>query len=127
MQVQSAVFISIIIVQWAGLLVCKTRTLSLFQHGMRNKAINIALVLMTLIGVFLVYTPGVNTIVGKSPVFLSHNVGSIHVVFTGAVPIPFWMWLPSLPFALLVFVYDETRKLLIRRAPNGLVARLTYY
>jgi sodium/potassium-transporting ATPase subunit alpha len=34
---QTAYFISIVVVQWADLLICKTRILSLFQQGLKNK------------------------------------------------------------------------------------------
>jgi len=106
--VQTAVFLSIVIVQWGGLLVCKTRKLSLFQQGMRNRAINYSLVAETLIAVFLVYTPGVRDV-------------------TGTNPIPILYWWPPLPFSCLVVLYDETRKYLLRNNPGGLVERITYY
>jgi len=102
--VQTAVFLSIVIVQWGGLLVCKTRKLSLFQQGMRNRAINYSLVAETLIAVFLVYTPGVRDV-------------------TGTNPIPILYWWPPLPFSCLVVLYDETRKYLLRNNPGGLVER----
>lgn len=34
---QAAYFVSIVVVQWADLLICKTRMLSIFQQGMRNR------------------------------------------------------------------------------------------
>eukprot|EP00005_Dracoamoeba_jomungandri_P007697 CAMPEP_0174274970 /NCGR_PEP_ID=MMETSP0439-20130205/59574_1 /TAXON_ID=0 /ORGANISM="Stereomyxa ramosa, Strain Chinc5" /LENGTH=958 /DNA_ID=CAMNT_0015367039 /DNA_START=37 /DNA_END=2910 /DNA_ORIENTATION=+ len=36
---QTAYFVSIVIVQWADLLICKTRKLSIFQQGMTNKVL----------------------------------------------------------------------------------------
>jgi len=105
---QTAVFLSIVIVQWGGLLAAKTRKLSLFQQGMRNKAINYSLIAETLLAVFLVYTPGVQSV-------------------TGAVSIPLLYCWPSLPFSLAQVIYDEIRKYLIRSSPGGLVERLTYY
>jgi sodium/potassium-transporting ATPase subunit alpha len=106
--VQTAVFLSIVIVQWGGLLVCKTRKLSLFTQGMRNRAINYSLVAETLIAIFLIYTPGVRSVTGTNPITLNH-------------------WWPPMPFTVLVVLYDETRKYLIRHNPGGLVERLTYY
>jgi sodium/potassium-transporting ATPase subunit alpha len=107
--VQTAVFLSIVIVQWGGLLVCKTRKLSLFQQGMRNKAINYSLVAETLIAVFLIYVPGVCDVTGTDKKF----------------PVEFW-W-PPMPFTILVVVYDEVRKFVIRSNPGGWVERITYY
>jgi len=105
---QTAVFLSIVIVQWGGLLAAKTRKLSLFQQGMRNKAINYSLVAETLLAIFLIYTPGVQSV-------------------TGAVNIPALYWWPSMPFSLAQVVYDELRKYLIRTTPGGWTERLTYY
>ena len=36
-------------------------------------------------------------------------------------------WLVPMPFSLLIFIYDEVRKYLIRRYPGGWVERETYY
>jgi sodium/potassium-transporting ATPase subunit alpha len=36
-------------------------------------------------------------------------------------------WLPALPFSLLIFVYDEIRKYILRHNPGGWVERETYY
>jgi len=107
--VQTAVFLAIVIVQWGGLLVCKTRKLSLFQQGLRNKAINYSLIAETLIAIFLIYCPGVCDVTGTDRFF------------------PGEFWWPPMPFSLLVIVYDEVRKYIIRHNPGGLVERLTYY
>jgi len=105
---QTAVFLSIVIVQWGGLLAAKTRKLSLFQQGMRNNAINYSLIAETLLAAFLIYTPGVQAV-------------------TGAVSIPLLYWWPPLPFSLAQVVYDEIRKYFIRASPGGWVEKLTYY
>lgn len=36
-------------------------------------------------------------------------------------------WFPALPFSLLIFVYDEVRRYILRRNPGGWVERETYY
>ena len=56
---QTAFFFSIVVVQWANLIICKTRRLSLFQHGMWNCVLNSALVFETLLAIFFVNTPGI--------------------------------------------------------------------
>jgi len=112
---QTSVFLSIVIVQWGGLLVCKTRKLSLFQQGMRNSAINWSLIVETMIAIIIIYCPGVQDVLGT-------------------VPINGWLWLPAMPFAVIIMIYDETRKWLLRRDVPGTancctrcVAKYTYY
>jgi sodium/potassium-transporting ATPase subunit alpha len=39
----------------------------------------------------------------------------------------FSWWFPALPFSILIFVFDEARRFLIRRYPGGWVERETYY
>merc|ERR1711950_122520 len=49
----SAFFVSIVIVQWADLIICKTRKNSVFQQGMKNGMMNFGLVFETLLAAFL--------------------------------------------------------------------------
>merc|ERR1719458_2409018 len=43
-------------------------------------------------------------------------------------PLKFCWWLPAIPFSILIFCYDEFRKLLLRRLPPGnWLERETYY
>jgi sodium/potassium-transporting ATPase subunit alpha len=99
----TAFFIAIVIVQWADIVICKTRNLSVFSHGMRNNALNFALIFETLLAAFLSYTPGMDSALQMYP--LRWN----------------W-WLPALPFSVLIFIFDEGRKLLIRN-----VSRESWY
>ena len=104
----TAFFVSIVVVQWADLLICKTRKLSVFQQGMNNWVMNFGLVFETLLAAFLSYTPGMDKGLKM-------------------YPLKFSWWLPALPFSLLIFVFDETRKFLLRRNPGGWVEKETYY
>ena len=105
----TAFFVSIVIVQWADLIICKTRKLSVFQQGMKNWFMNFGLVFETLLAVFLSYTPGMDKGLRMYPLKIN------------------W-WLPAIPFSLLIFCYDETRKYLLRRLPAGnWIERETYY
>ena len=54
----SAFFVSIVICQWADLIVCKTRRLSVFQQGMSNWCLNFGLFFETALAAFLCYCPG---------------------------------------------------------------------
>merc|ERR1712088_124614 len=105
----TAFFVSIVIVQWADLIICKTRKLSVFQQGMKNHFMNFGLVFETVLACFLSYTPGMDKGLRM-------------------YPLKFWWWLPALPFSALIFTYDELRKLLLRTLPpNNWVERETYY
>jgi len=105
----TAFFVSIVVVQWADLIICKTRKLSVFQQGMSNMVMNFGLIFETLLAAFLSYTPGMDKGLRM-------------------YPLKIWWWLPAIPFSILIFCYDETRKYLLRRLPAGnWVERETYY
>uniref|UniRef100_F1KRT3 Sodium/potassium-transporting ATPase subunit alpha n=1 Tax=Ascaris suum TaxID=6253 RepID=F1KRT3_ASCSU len=104
----TAFFSSIVIVQWADLIICKTRRNSLVQQGMNNWTLNFGLVFETLLAAFMAYCPG-----------LDNGLRMYGLRFS-------W-WFPALPFSILIFVYDEARRFLIRKYPGGWVERETYY
>merc|ERR1712226_633602 len=105
----TAFFAAIVIVQWADLIICKTRKNSVFQQGMTNWIMNFGLVFETLLACILSYTPGMD----KGLMMY---------------PLKFNWWLPAIPFSILIWVYDECRKTLLRRLPPGnWVERETYY
>jgi sodium/potassium-transporting ATPase subunit alpha len=103
----TAFFISIIVVQYADLIICKTRLNSLFQQGFKNHYLTFGLIFETCLAVFLAYFPGIEII--------------------GLKGIRFEWWCIPIFFSLLIFVYDEVRKLLIRKYPGSWVERETYY
>jgi len=104
----SAYFISIIIVQWADLMICKTRIRSLFEQGMTNTFMNYSLFFETILGAFLVYVPVANTVCGTRPLRFS------------------W-WTAGVPFSLAIYMYDEFRKGWIRKNDKGWIHRNTYW
>ncbi|XP_039248773.2 sodium/potassium-transporting ATPase subunit alpha-3-like isoform X2 [Styela clava] len=104
----TAFFTSIVVVQWADLLICKTRRLSIFQQGMRNKVLIAGLFEETLLATFLSYCPGMD-------------------VALRMYPLEWDWWIVPMPFSLIIFLYDEGRKYLIRRYPGGWVEGETYY
>uniref|UniRef100_A0AAY5EJ20 Sodium/potassium-transporting ATPase subunit alpha n=1 Tax=Electrophorus electricus TaxID=8005 RepID=A0AAY5EJ20_ELEEL len=104
----TAFFISIVIVQWADLIICKTRRNSVFQQGMKNKILIFGLFEETALAAFLSYCPGMDVALRMYPLK------------------PNW-WFCAFPYSLLIFIYDEIRKLIIRRSPGGWVERETYY
>merc|ERR1712168_384998 len=104
----TAFFVSIVIVQWADLIICKTRKNSVFQQGMKNHFMNFGLMFETSLAAFLSYTPGMDKGLRMYPLKIN------------------W-WLPAMPFSVLIFCYDETRKFLLRRNPGGWIEKETYY
>eukprot|EP00172_Hildenbrandia_rubra_P001733 Plantae.Rhodophyta-Hildenbrandia_rubra.ctg2312.p1 GENE.Plantae.Rhodophyta-Hildenbrandia_rubra.ctg2312~~Plantae.Rhodophyta-Hildenbrandia_rubra.ctg2312.p1 ORF type:complete len:815 (+),score=177.67 Plantae.Rhodophyta-Hildenbrandia_rubra.ctg2312:498-2942(+) len=93
---RSAYLASIIIVQIGDILVSKTRLLSVFQQGMRNWVLNIGINAELCLGTLIIYAPFLNS------AFQTAQLRFVH-------------WLPGLPFLFFIFVYDETRKFLMRR------------
>ncbi|XP_023390675.1 sodium/potassium-transporting ATPase subunit alpha-1 [Pteropus vampyrus] len=104
----TAFFVSIVVVQWADLVICKTRRNSVFQQGMKNKILIFGLFEETALAAFLSYCPGMGVALRMYPLK------------------PTW-WFCAFPYSLLIFVYDEVRKLIIRRSPGGWVEKETYY
>merc|ERR1711931_604818 len=104
----TAFFVTIVVVQWADLIICKTRRLSLLHQGMTNWMLNFGLFFETALAAFIQYTPGLNTALRLRPLNAP------------------W-WFIGIPFSLLIFIYDEIRRFLLRRNPGGWVERETYY
>ncbi|VDL98728.1 unnamed protein product [Schistocephalus solidus] len=105
----TAFFSSIVIVQWTDLLICKTRKNSIFQQGMWNHYLTFGLFFETTLAIFLSYCPG-----------LEYGLRMM--------PLRWTWWLPALPFSAVIFIFDETRKKLLRTLPPGnWVERETYY
>jgi len=104
----TAFFVSIVVVQWADLIICKTRKNSVFTQGMKNWFMNFGLVFETLLAIFLSYCPGMDKGLRMYPLYFN------------------W-WLPAVPFSILIFCYDETRKFFLRRNPGGFIENETYY
>jgi len=92
---QTSYLFSIIVVQWADVVICKTRVMSIFQHGMGNMVMNLGLFEETALGLLICYVPFLN------------------IAFTASQPHPldlFW----ALPYSLFILMYDEIRKYLMR-------------
>merc|ERR1712051_961331 len=104
----TAFFASIVVVQWADLIICKTRKNSVFQQGMSNWMMNFGLVFETALAAFLSYTPGMDKGLKMYPLKIN------------------W-WFPAIPFSILIFIFDEIRKYLLRQNPGGWVELETYY
>jgi sodium/potassium-transporting ATPase subunit alpha len=90
-------FASIILCQIADVLICRTRRQSLLSIGWLSNRL-VALGVVTEIGLLLLmsYVPALNA-------------------FFGTAPLAAWHYLPALPFALLILVGDEVRRVFVRR------------
>ncbi|KAF5403125.1 Sodium/potassium-transporting ATPase subunit alpha [Paragonimus heterotremus] len=106
--VYTAFFVAVVIAQWTDLIICKTRRLSIFHQGMRNHKLSASLYFEITLAAVLQYTPGINQAIQLEPLLYS------------------W-WLPAIPYAALILVYDEVRKWIIRKKPGGWVEKETYY
>ncbi|XP_071176809.1 sodium/potassium-transporting ATPase subunit alpha-like isoform X2 [Mytilus edulis] len=56
----TAFFVSIVVVQWADLLICKTRRLSIVQQGLKNHHMTFGLFFETALAAFMAYCPGLD-------------------------------------------------------------------
>ncbi|XP_021944108.1 sodium/potassium-transporting ATPase subunit alpha isoform X1 [Folsomia candida] len=104
----TAFFVAIVVVQWADLIICKTRRNSIVHQGMNNWVLNFGLVFETVLAAILSYTPGMETALRMFPLKIN------------------W-WIPGIPFSIAIFVYDEIRRFILRRNPGGWVELETYY
>ncbi|XP_031695932.1 sodium/potassium-transporting ATPase subunit alpha-1-like, partial [Anarrhichthys ocellatus] len=104
----TAFFASIVVVQWADLIICKTRRNSILQQGMKNRILIFGLFEETALAAFLSYCPGMDIALRMYPLK------------------PCW-WFCAFPYSLLIFLYDEGRRYILRRNPGGWVEQETYY
>lgn len=100
---QTAFFASVVVSQVFTLLTTKTRVLSIFQHGIQNRAILGSLLMEIAIAICLVYLPVFKHALNVRPLRLA-------------------AWVPAVPFGMLILSFDELRKLCIRRHLRRLVA-----
>jgi hypothetical protein len=115
---QSGYLISIVCVQWADLMICKTRNLSLAQQGMVNCFGNFGLCFETILVAILCYVPFLNI-----------------ALTTRQIPFPHFA-VPTFSFYVVIFFYDELRKIWLRGGMvkeggrlrlKGWIAQNTYY
>ncbi|XP_053419919.1 potassium-transporting ATPase alpha chain 2 isoform X2 [Nycticebus coucang] len=105
----TAFFIGILVQQIADLIIRKTRRNSIFQQGLfRNKVIWVGIASQIFIGLIL-----------------SYGLGSV-TALSFAVLRPQY-WFVAVPHAILIWVYDEVRKLFIRLYPGSWWDKNMYY
>ncbi|GMT14540.1 hypothetical protein PFISCL1PPCAC_5837, partial [Pristionchus fissidentatus] len=84
---------------------CRTRRVSIFSHTVSNPWMLIGVTISLLLTVFFIYVPGVNTVMGT------------------AAPPPF-VWCFPLFVGMILLIFNETRKFIIRRLPKHKIVRL---
>lgn len=100
-QAQSAYYVTLICCQFWHIWICKTRTVSIFKHGLFKNPITIfGTVISVATMIIVVYVPWLHDI------FFTANLHGIG-------------WLPQLIFPLTMWPYSEYSKYLTRRDPNG--------
>jgi len=94
---QTSFLAAIVIVQFSNLWFCKTRMLSLLDQGFRNRFQNWSILSEFGVAALLAYVPGINM------AFQTRQL-------------EFWHFcVPAMPFAVYLFVFDEWRKMWVRR------------
>ncbi|KAJ1133374.1 hypothetical protein NDU88_011669 [Pleurodeles waltl] len=105
----SGVFISIVVCQMADAFIRKTRKNTIFTRNFfRNKVVFLGVLSQIVIGVFLCYCPGMDEALHFTPLRIEY-------------------WFVTIHYAILIVVYDELRKFLIRTFPGSWVDRELYY
>eukprot|EP01118_Nematostelium_gracile_P006028 TRINITY_DN1924_c0_g1_i4.p1 TRINITY_DN1924_c0_g1~~TRINITY_DN1924_c0_g1_i4.p1 ORF type:complete len:768 (-),score=194.25 TRINITY_DN1924_c0_g1_i4:39-2342(-) len=105
---QTAFFTSIMLTQLADCLICKTRYLTLFQHQARNYVQFFGMLLAVTVGICFAYVPIFHDVLGTAPIGWRH-------------------WLQTLPFSVFLFLFDEGRKLIIRRFKKRGITKFMYW
>lgn len=96
---RTAAFVAVVLCQIAAVVAIKTRRLSIVEHGFNNPALNVSLFFSVLFCSWTSYSDGFNT-------------------YTLTRPLRFVDFFPGMPWACMIIVYDEIRKLLIRRTSS---------
>ncbi|EFA81309.1 P-type ATPase [Heterostelium album PN500] len=107
-EAQTAYFVAVVLVRLGAALSCKTRKLSIFQHGFKNMVFNIGVISMLAVALIIVHVPGIRT-------------------FFGTTIIGYKFWLIPLPFAFFLVTMNELRLYLIRRNPGTWIESYLYW
>lgn len=105
----TAFFVAIMVQQIADLIIRKTRRNSIFQQGLfRNKVVWVGIASQIIVALLL-----------------SYGLGSVPALSFTMLRAQYWF--VAVPHAILIWVYDEMRKLFIRRYPESWWDKNMYY
>ncbi|KAM3718688.1 Sodium/potassium-transporting ATPase subunit alpha-B [Dirofilaria immitis] len=103
-QAKAAWHITLVMSQVFHFWLCTTRRISIFKHGTQNIAAVLALLIEICLLNFMIYMPGV-----QDWLRVAHP--------------PAFVWLFCLPVGIILIIFNETRKWLIRRYPTTTIVR----
>mmetsp|Transcript_63044 Transcript_63044/g.172985 ORF Transcript_63044/g.172985 Transcript_63044/m.172985 type:complete len:1610 (+) Transcript_63044:203-5032(+) len=92
---RTAFLVAIVFCQIATVISFKTRWLSVVEHGLGNPLLNVGLFASLMAMALATYSPMLNDLLSTRPIRFFH-------------------WMPGLPWACVIIVYDEARKFFMR-------------
>jgi len=102
---QGAWYLTVVICQAVHIWTCRTSTISIFSHGIfGNMKTNISFIVALGLGVLVVYTPGIQSVV------LSYNVPSLLMLYVGLIAFG------------SIWGFTELRKFIVRNYPHSSIA-----
>ncbi|KAI1616233.1 hypothetical protein EDD36DRAFT_129967 [Exophiala viscosa] len=108
----SIYFVTLVVMQWFSVMALRTRHLSIFQHPpifnkqTRNLLLFPAILFALIVALIFTFVPGISEL--------------------GCENVPVEYWFLPLAFGLGILSLDELRKMLVRRYPNGVLARMAW-
>lgn len=105
---QTAYFVSLCMTQISDVIICKTRRVSLLTKGMRNRVLNVSIIVDLLAASLVTYWPVCHEVFGTQSIY-------------------WYNFLLGTPFMLLMIVGDEIRRYIIRNNLSEWVEKETYY
>ncbi|KAG1684696.1 hypothetical protein DVH05_010601 [Phytophthora capsici] len=103
---QTAYFVAVVEMQWANVMICKTRYLSIVSQGMFNSVLNFGLMFEFMLSAVIAYAGFTHTVLDTETIRLVH-------------------WFPALPFSLFLFMLDEGHKFLMRSTSRSVIRKDT--
>jgi len=111
-QVQTAWYVTVVLGQFSNIWMCKTRQMSLFQHGIENPMTIYGVVIEIMILMLIVFVPGLQGV---------FNTNGEDVISRSDYALYFVPWVGIL---VSLWVFCESRKWWTRKYPTGKVAKL---
>ena len=111
-QVQTSWYITVVLSQFANIWMCKTRQMSLFQHGINNPMTVYGVTIEIMILMLIVFVPGLQDV---------FNTNGEKVMSRNEYALYFVPWVGTL---VTLWVFCESRKYWTRKYPSGKVAKL---
>ena len=111
-QVQTSWYITVVLSQFANIWMCKTRQMSLFQHGIQNPMTVYGVTIEIMILMLIVFVPGLQDV---------FNTNGEKVMSSNEYALYFVPWVGTL---VSLWVFCESRKYWTRKYPTGKVAKL---